>query len=307
MFGKNIFWVWIALLAVVLAACAETPSSQKPENAKLNVFASATIIGDIARNVGGDAINLTVLLPAGTDPHSYQPTPQDIAKVSHADVVLLNGFGLEESLGNWIQNAATDATIVEVSAGIAPLSLTGDDGDGHSGTDPHTWTTAANGIIFTTNIETALAAAAPAQADIFHSNATAYRTSLEALDGWIQAQINTIPPEQRKLVMGHDAFGYFTQAYGLKQIGTVIPGFSTAAEPSARDLAQLHDTLVSLNAPAVFVGMTANVTVAERVTEDTGAKLVRLYTGALGEPGSGAETYEDYLRFNTNAIVSALR
>ncbi len=300
----------LLIMMLLLAACSSAPA-QKTSSGKLNVVATTTIIGDIVQNVGGDAINLTVLLPVGADPHSFSPTPQDITKVAKADIIFVNGFGLEQFLGDMVENAATKATIVEVSQGIEPLVLTAhtdEDADAHAGkVDPHTWTSPANAIIFVKNIEQALATTDPAHAEIFAENAKKYTAELTALDEWVKSQIETIPPENRKLVTGHTAFGYYAKRYGLEQIGTVIPGFSTAAEPSAQDLAALQNTINQYGIKAIFIGATVNPTVSARIAEDTGAQLVRLYTGSLGEPGSGAETYIEYIRYNTNAIVSALK
>ncbi len=293
-----------ALLTLILTACAKTAPAS---NGQLNVVATTAIIGDIARNIGGDAISLTVLLPNGADPHSYSPTPQDMTVVSGADVVLMNGFQLEAGLGKTVLATVEDATIVEVSDGITPLAADPNSDVGEGGVDPHTWTSPLNGIIFAKNIEAALSTAAPARADTFRTNAAAYIARLQALDGWVQAQINTIPPENRTLVTDHAVFGYYVRQYGLKQVGTVVPGFSTAAQPSAQELAALQQTIEQYRVKAIFVGTTANPTVAEQIAQDTGIKIVRLYTGTLGEPGSGAETYIDYIRFDTAAIVDALR
>jgi len=303
----------LLLLTIVflLAACSASPA--QTTSGKLNVVATTTIIGDIVQNVGGDAINLTVLLPVGADPHSFSPTPQDITKVAKADIIFVNGFGLEQFLGDMVENAATQATIIEVSQGVEPLTLATVVEDGQTQpaeagrVDPHTWTSPANAIIFVRNIEQALAAADPAHAEIFAENAKKYTADLTALDEWVQAQIETIPPANRKLVTGHTAFGYYAKRYGLEQIGTVIPGFSTAAEPSAQDLAALQNTINRYGIKAIFIGATVNPTVSARIAEDTGARLVRLYTGSLGEKGSGAETYIGYIKYNTNAIVSALK
>lgn len=293
-----------ALLTLILTACAKTTPAS---NGQLNVVATTAIIGDIARNIGGDAINLTVLFPNGTDPHSYSPTPQDMTIVSGADIVFMNGFQLEAGLGKTVLNTVEDATIVEVSDGITPLAADPNNDADEGGVDPHTWTSPVNGIIFAKNIEAALSTANPARADTFRSNAAAYITRLQELDGWVQAQINTIPPENRTLVTDHAVFGYYVRRYGLKQVGTVVPGFSTAAQPSAQELAALQQTIEQYHVKAIFVGTTANPTVAEQIAQDTGIKIVRLYTGTLGEPGSGAETYIDYIRFDTTAIVNALR
>ncbi len=303
-------FIALLLLLGILTACSSAADNQTAFQSgagKLKVIATTTIIGDMVANVGGDAIDLTVLLPIGASPHAFEPTPKDVTIVSKADVVFSNGFKLEEFLNDLIANAATSATIVEVSQGIEPLQLQQSDGDEHGNIDPHTWTTPVNGIVFVKNIEAALIAADPANAKTYTANAEKYSAQLQDLDAWVRAQIETIPPEHRKLVTGHTAFGYFAHEYGLEQIGTVIPGFSSVSEPSAQELAALQDAIEAQGVKAIFIGTDLNPTVSQQIANDTGIQLYRLYTGTLDEPGSGVETYIEYIEYNTNTIVNALR
>jgi ABC-type Zn uptake system ZnuABC Zn-binding protein ZnuA len=276
---------------------------------KLKVVATTSIVADMAANVGGDAIELQTLLPLGADPHSFEPTPRDAATLAGAQVILANGAGLEEFLTPLIQSAGAKAALIDLSEGITLRTLSEAESaeHEHGGVDPHTWTTPANAIIFVANIEHALSALDPANADTYKANAAAYTAKLQELDAWVRAQIETIPPENRKLVGDHEAFGYYAERYGLKDVGAVIPGFSTLAEPSAQQMAALQETIREEKVKAIFVDTTANPALAQRVASDMGIKLVRLYSGSLGAKGSGAETYMDYTRFNTTAIVEALR
>ena len=284
------------------------------EGGKLKVIATTSIVADVVKNVGGDNIALTVLLPVGTDPHGFDPAPADLAAVADAHVVFANGMGLEEFLDEMIKNAGGETAVVQVSHGVEPRQLnTGQEhaqeeaDHHHEGADPHTWTSPANVIIFVHNIEHALSALDPANAETYAANARAYEAELEKLDGWVKAQIDTIPLENRELVTDHTAFGYYADRYGLKQVGAVIPSFSSAAEPSAKDLAELEAAIKEYEVKAIFVGASVNPSLSERVANDTGVKLVTLYTGSLGTEGSGAETYLDYIRYNTEAIVEALK
>jgi len=314
---------WLLALAWILAACGPASAPPGPADGslrapgqKLRVVATTNIIADMAGQVGGDAIQLTSLLPLGVDPHTYIATPRDVAAVAEADLILANGANLEaDFLPQLIQ--ASQARLVYVSEGIPPRELGPDETraeggeqpsqDAHSGIDPHTWTTPANASVFVGNIERALSELDPANADTYRANARAYQAELKALDEWVQAQINTIPLENRKLVTDHATFGYYADRYGLETVGTVVPGFSTASEPSAQELARLQDAIRGLGVRAIFVGSTVNPSLARQVAADTGIKLVPLYTGSLGPPGSGAETYLDYVRANTHAIVQGLR
>lgn len=293
---------------------------------KLQVLATTTIVGDLVRQVGGDAIDLTTLLPIGSDPHSFEPTPQDIATASNMQVIIANGLGLEEFLLRVVDTAGGEIPVVSLADGILPRDVTSEDphetehldedaheededehAHDHGGIDPHVWVTPANAIIMVENIERALSALDPANAEVYHTNAERYTAELSELDAWVQAQVDSIPPENRELVTDHDTFGFYADRYGLEMIGAVIPSFSTNAEPSAQEMARLQDAISSLGVRAVFVGYTVNPTLAEQVAADTGIKLVPLYTGSLGGPGSGAESYVDYIRANTNAIVEALK
>jgi ABC-type Zn uptake system ZnuABC Zn-binding protein ZnuA len=174
-------------------------------------------------------------------------------------------------------------------------------------TDPHTWTMPANGVIYAQNAAKALSTLDPANAEIYAANAAAYIAQLNELDEWIQAQIDTIPAENRKLVTDHLAFGYYCSRYGLEQVGAVIPSFSTEAGTSAQELAALEDTMRAEAVKALFVDGAINSDVADALAADLGVQTVPLYTGSLGTEGSGVDTYLDYLRYNTTAIVGALQ
>jgi len=320
------------------------------EAEKLQVIATTSIVADIVQQVGGDLIDLTLLLPVGTDPHTFEPTPRDLANVADAHLLLANGMGLEEFLTEMIENAGGEAAVVHVSQGITARQFEagdahehegeehehegeeaepegeehehegeeaehegeeaeheGEEHHHHEGADPHTWTTPANAAVFVHNIEQALGALDPANAASYAANAEAYAAELAELDAWVKAQIETIPAENRELVTDHTAFGYYADRYGLEQIGAVIPSFSTAAEPSAKELAELEDAISAYGVKAIFVGSTVNPALSERVAQDSGVRLLTLYTGSLGPAGSGVESYVDYIKTNTNTIVAGLK
>jgi zinc/manganese transport system substrate-binding protein/manganese/iron transport system substrate-binding protein len=278
---------------------------------KLKVVATTGIVADIVRNVGGDKVEVTYLLPPGADPHTFKPTPQHLTEVAGAHVIFANGMGLETFLNEMLENAGGEAEVVQVSAGIEPRALEAgpghDEEAGHTNEDPHTWTSPANAIVFVNNIKQALGALDPANAATYTANAARYEAELAGLDQWVKEQIETIPPENRELVMDHLTFGYYADRYGLSMMGAVIPSFSTEAEPSARTLAELEDAIKDYDIKAVFVGVSTNTALPEQVARDTGIRLVSLYDGSLGPAGSGAETYLDYIRYNTRAIVDALK
>jgi manganese/iron transport system substrate-binding protein len=162
-------------------------------------------------------------------------------------------------------------------------------------------------MVWTHNIEYALSTLDPDNAEAYEANAKAYQAKLEELDGWIHEQVAQVSETDRKLVTDHTSFSYFAHRYGFEQIGAVFPGYSTLAEPSAQDIAVLEDAIGEFDVAAVFVGITVNPDLAERVAEDTGTLLVFLYTGSLSEPGGPADDYISLMRYNVSAIVEALR
>jgi ABC-type Zn uptake system ZnuABC Zn-binding protein ZnuA len=281
---------------------------------KLRVVATTGIVGDVVKNVAGDRIDLTTLIGPGQDPHTYQPTPQDIAAIEKAHVVFLNGFHLEEGLESTIDAASgVTSPVVSVSAGIQPRPSPAEKappglgaGGGHAAGDPHVWFDPANVKVWTDNIERTMSALDPANAATYQANAAAYARQLDELDATIRAQVALIPAERRKLVTDHEALGYFADRYGFQILGAVIPSLSTSAEPSAGDLAALVEVIRSQGVPAIFIGTTTNPKTAGLVARETGARVLLLYAGETGPAGSGAESYLGMMRANAEAIVTGL-
>jgi manganese/iron transport system substrate-binding protein len=277
------------------------------EGEKLQVVATTNIVADVVQQVGGNLIDLKTLMPVGTDPHTFEPTPRDVAAVADAHVVFTNGAGLEVFLDTLLASAGQGVTIVPLSYGVELRQFEGEHA-GHAGSaDPHTWFDPNNVMVWTHNVEHALGALDPDNAEAYEANAKAYEAELQALDGWIHDQLAQVPEADRKLVTDHTSFSYFAHRYGFEQIGAMFPGYSTLAEPSAQDIAALEDAISEFDVAAVFVGMTVNPDLAERVTEDTGTLLVFLHTGSLSEPGGPAGDYISLMRYNVSAIVEALR
>jgi len=308
---------FLMFLVLGTGACAAASPNQltaqpDTEHQVFKVVATTTIVADIVDQVGGDAIDLVTLLPVGADPHTFDPTPQDIAAIADAQVVFANGAGLEEFLEPLIESAGAAGKVVYVSDGIEYLQFNGASepetkNNLQNNTDPHTWTDPNNLIIWVQNIENTLSSLDPANAELYEKNAASYITELKDLDTWIREQVSQIPPENRLIVTDHLQYAYFARAYGFTQLGAIIPGFSTTAEASAQELATLTDVIKQYNVKAIFVGKTVNPNLAERIAEDTGTQVIYLYTGSLTEAGGEADNYLDYVRFNVNAIVEALK
>ncbi|MHB0856729.1 MAG: metal ABC transporter substrate-binding protein [Anaerolineae bacterium] len=317
-------------LALILSACGAwsdeatpPPVSGAPDQvagnglpetgddaSRLRIVATTSIVADLVRNVAGDRVDLTALLPVGTDPHAFEPTPREVAAISEADLIIANGAHLEEFLESLLSSAGEDVPVAYLAEGVALRtgeSREGEDEEDTEGVDPHIWTSPANAIIMVGNIERALSDLDPANAATYRANAAAYTQQLEELDAWIAEQVERVPPERRRLVSDHLSFGYFAERYDFELVGAVIPGFSTASAPSAQQLAQLQDAILEQGVAALFVGQDTNPNMVERIAEDTGIQVVVLYDGSLGLAGSGADTYLGFMRHNTLAIVEALR
>lgn len=315
--------LWVGTVVLItgllfLAGCGAVTNSpgQVPQTgvtgAKLKVVATTTLVGDIVKQVGGEQIEVDVLIPPGVDEHGFEPAPKDIASISRADLVFINGAGLEGFIEKLVQNTGEQTRVIPVSDGI--ILHSGHDGheheeegESHADGDPHVWTDPNNVLIWVDNIEQALISANPDSAGAYRANAESYRQELHALDAWIEQEVAQIPPENRKLVTDHQVFTYFSSRYGFEQVGAVVPGYSTLSSPSAQELAALEDAIRELDVPAVFVGNTVNPATSERVARDTRVELVHILTGSLTDPEGPAPTYIEYTRYNVNAIVDALK
>ncbi len=264
----------------------------------LNVVASFSILGDFVKQVGGDKVRVTALVGPNGDVHVYTPAPSDAKKIADSRLLIINGLGLEGWLPRLAQSAGSKATVVVASTGVSPLKRGSD-------ADSHAWQSVANAKIYVGNIRDALVASDPADAAFYQTNANRYLGELDALDAQVRSAIAKIPPERRKIITTHNAFGYFAAAYGVEFVAPV--GVSTETEPSARDIAALISQIRTEKIPAVFLENLSDDRLIARIAAETGAKAGgTLYSDALtGEKGP-APTYIDLVRHNIKALTSAL-
>lgn len=276
----------------------------------LRIVCTTTIVGDVVARIAGEGNELTILLPVNADPHAFEPTPQDLVAITRADVVFLNGAGLEGNLDPILENAS--GLVVALSDDLDLLLLDASDHEDskheqdHDEADPHVWFDPTYVVAWVNLITDVLTEQDPGGESKYRARADAYRAELAELDAWIEEQVSGLPREKRKLVTDHAVFGYFATRYGFEQVGTVFPGLSSLSEPSARDLASLEETIVALGVPVLFVGTTVNRSLAEQVAADTGTRIVILYTGSLSEPGGPASGYLELMRYDVTAIVEGL-
>lgn len=303
--------VFVLLGMVALAACQPPGQAAQSGGAQtaLKVVAAETFLADIAQNVAGERVKIDALMPIGVDPHGFEPTPTDVAKIADSNVLIVNGAGLEEFLAKLLKNAGGQRAVIEAAAGlISRQRHEGEMADPDHVGDPHFWLDPNNVIKYAENIRDGLSKADPEGAGTYQANAGAYIAKLKELDRWIADRATEVPEANRLLVTNHESFGYFADRYGFRIIGTLLPSVSTGSSPSAQQLAQLIDHITATGAKAIFLETGTNPQLAEQVAKETGSQVVtNLYSHSLTEASGPAPTYIDMMKFNTNAIVDALK
>lgn len=313
-----------ALAASLLFLAA--PARAEP----LKVVASFSILGDIAREIGGDRTDVAVLVGPDGDAHSFEPGPADASALANADVLVLNGLGFEPWMVRLAAAARSKAKYVTASFGVGPRRLgenehghdhghdhdddhdhekKGHDEDGYPQAardfDPHAWQNLANGMIYAQNIADGFAEADPGNALFYKANAERYIAELKELDRWVKSEIARVPAEKRKVIATHDAFGYFGDAYGVEFLAPV--GVGNEAEPSAQALARLIDQIRADNIKALFIENMSDPRMMETIARETGAEMGgELYSDALSSESGPAATYVAMFRHNVPALVEAM-
>ncbi len=282
--------------------------AQAAVSAPLPVIASFSILADLIRQVGGDRLSITTLVGAGDDAHVYTPSPADGRALAVARLVVINGLGFEGWVNRLIRSSGTKAGVITATRGVKPITGKADGhshGHDHGDDDPHAWQSVANAKIYIANLRDALVEASPADADLFRARADGYLGQLDALDAGIRAAIAAIPPDRRKIITSHDAFGYFEAAYGLKFVSP--RGVSTSAEPSAQAVGRIIRQIRAEKIQAVFLENLSDQRLMRRIAEETGARIGgTLYSDALSPPDGPAPTYLAMMRHNLGQFTSAL-
>ncbi len=301
------FTAALCLCVLLTAACA--PAAATPARAP-QALAVESFLADLAQHVAGDRLQVETLIPLGLDPHAFEPTPQDVARITDSPILIVNGTGFEAWLSKTLDNAGGQRRLIEASAGLTPRQPQPGEAsdDDHAEGDPHFWLDPTLAIRYVENIRDGLTQADPAGKDVYTRNAAAYIEQLRQLDAWIKAQIETIPPERRLLVTNHESFGYYADHYGLRIVGAILPSTSSLASPSANQLAGLTQAIQASQAPAIFLETGSNPELAEQIAAETGVQVVTdLYTHSLSAPGGPAASYIEMMRYNTSRIVAALK
>jgi len=306
-------WLIIFALLLCLSGCGggESTALDQP----IPVLAVESFLADITQNVAGERLQVETLMPLGLDPHTFEPTPQDVARIAESQVLVVNGAGLEEWIDETLENAGGQRTVIEAAAGLQSREVHHDEESEsddhhhhHHEGDPHFWLDPNNVIHYVENIRDGLIQADPEGRDVYTQNAAAYIAQLQELDLWIVEKVAQVPEERRLLVTNHESFGYYADRYGFQVVGAIVPSVSTGSSPSAQELASLVDRIRETGAPAIFLAMGVNPKLAEQIAQETGVRVVTgLYTHSPSDPAGPAPTYLDMIRYNTQAIVEVLK
>ena len=300
-----------ASVALFLAGCGGSSSSGGSSaggsgGRTLNVVATTTQVQDFTRVIGGDRIKLTGILRPNVDPHDFEPSPADVDAIAKADILVINGVGLEHWLDDTVKSAGFNGTTVDTSKGVRIRE--GANAKEEPAGDPHIWQNPQNAKVMVANIEQALASADSADAGFFKANLDAYDAKLDALDADVARQIDSLA--NKKLVTNHDAFGYYIDRYHLDFVGSIIPSFDTSAELSAKDVADIVAKIKATGVKAVFSESSLPPKTAETIASEAHVKVVEgsdaLYGDTLGPTGSEGATYLQMVAHNTRTIVSNL-
>ncbi len=314
---KKLRYVFLPLFVFVLAACQPTADVQKPQQNSLQVVVVESFLADIVHNIAGERLEVETLMPSGLDPHSFEPTPKDVAKISDSDILFINGAGLEEWLEDIIENLPEDQLIITASAGLESRI---EAEEGHEEGEvveevdehdheyyPHFWLNPLLVVKYVENIRDGLIRIDPEGSALYTANAENYIQQLIELDQYIEEEITQIPVDRRLIVTNHESFGYFADRYGFTIVGTILKSVSSGASPSALQMAELVDQMRSSGASAIFMETGSNPELAEQLSNETGIKVVYdLYTHSISEEGGNAPNYIELMKYNVEQIINAL-
>jgi len=303
---------------VVSPASRET-QAVKPETLP-KVVATNSVTCGLTKEIAGETIDLKCLIDPGSDPHVYEPKPDDRKSIETAQLILYAGYNFEPSLIKLITATSNPAPKIAVNEIAVPSPLMSEEGHSHDHekesksnptaekeVDPHVWHSAKNGAEIAKTISKNLIALRPDKAETYAQNTTRITTEIDRIDTWIKAQIATIPANQRKLVTTHDALGYYSKAYGVPIEGA-LSGISTEEQPTATRIKELVKVIKQTQVPTIFAEITINPKLIEAVAKEANVKVSEreLFADGLGAKGSEGETYAEMLIANTKSIVEGL-
>ncbi|MEC5317343.1 metal ABC transporter substrate-binding protein [Brenneria populi subsp. brevivirga] len=289
-----------SIIALALSGLLLSPLAMAKN---LDVVASFSVLGDMVSHIGGDRVTVTDLVAPNGDPHEFEPSPKDSKTLAKADVVLVSGLGLEGWMDRLIAASGYQGKAIVASEGISPLHM---EEDGKVVTDPHAWNSMGNGVIYARNIVKALSAADPQNADYFRQQGEAYIQQLQELDRYAKKTFADIPAEKRKVLTSHDAFGYFSQAYGVKFLSPV--GYSTESEASSKKVASLIEQIKKEQIKVYFIENQTDPRLVKQIAGASGAQPGgELYPEALTDASGPAATYTAAFKHNVDAMAASMK
>ena len=269
----------------------------------LNVVSSFSVLGDMVQQIGGEHVHVDTLVGPDGDPHTFEPSPKDSALLSKADVVVVNGLGLEGWIDRLIKASGFKGELVVASTGVKTHTL---DEDGKIVTDPHAWNSAANGALYAQNIMNGLIKADPQDSAALKASGERYIGQLNEVHDWAKKQFDGIPQAKRKVLTSHDAFGYFSRAYGVTFLAP--QGLSSESEASAAQVAALIKQIQADGVHTWFMENQLDPRLVQQIATATGSQPGgELYPEALSKPGGVADSYVKMLRHNVQLIAASMR
>lgn len=287
----------------VILALALGLATQGAMAKTLNVVSSFSVLGDMVQQVGGEHVHVDTLVGPDGDPHTFEPSPQDSALLSKADVVVVNGLGLEGWVDRLIKASGFKGELVVASTGVKTHTL---NEEGKTVTDPHAWNSAANGALYAQNILNGLIKADPQDKAALETSGQRYIGQLTEIDGWAKKQFTAIPLAKRKVLTSHDAFGYFGRAYGVTFLAP--QGLSSESEASAAQVAALIQQIKADGVHTWFMENQLDPRLVKQIATATGAQPGgELYPEALSAKGGVAETYIKAFRHNVDTLADSMK
>ena len=315
---RTIYKIGALLLSVILIACG-TGTTDEATSDKINVLATTPMLGDFVNEIGGENINLTILMPAEADPHTYDPSPQDASKIADADIVFYVGLKYEPSaLIKLVENTSNEAAVlVEVGEEINPIEFSeegheghddhddedGHEGHGHGSEDPHFWFDPSRVAIAAELMMNQLIELDPSNSEAYKTAGEAYISELNELDSTVSALIETVPSKNRKLITTHESLGYLEARYGVEVLTTIIPSLTSADEISPAQLVDVLDVIEDNDVKVIFIESEAPSVYAETIAAEAN---IRTVTGLWVETLRENQSYSDWLTENVELIVENL-
>lgn len=297
------------VIAAIMALSVVLPAGIASAQEKLDVVATTGMIGDAARQVGGELVEVRTLMGPGVDPHAYRQTRSDIVAMAQADTVLWHGLYLEAQMEDFLRDLEQNGNVTAVAEGLPRNLLIGHD-DYDDKYDPHVWMNPNLWSRVVLNVRDALIDASPENEELFRTNTDAHMEELRELANYTTEVLSSVPPESRVLLSAHDAFNYFGSAYGFEVMG--IQGISTESEAGLQRISELVDMLVERDIGAVFVESSVsdrNVRALIEGAAAAGHEVTiggELFSDAMGADGTYEGTYLGMIDHNSTVIADAL-